>query len=1004
MPYPLSRSAWTAGTALALGVLLVPVPVAGQGTPGPAVMAGITFRTVGPAQMSGRFVDVAVYEAQPHVWYAASSTGGLWKTTNNGVTFTAQFNREGTHSIGAIALHQRDTSLVWLGSGERANRQSTSWGDGVYKSTDGGTTWTNMGLRESHHVGRILIHPDNPEVVFVAAMGHLWGPNPDRGLYRSRDGGQTWELVLFVDEDTGVVDVAMDPRDPQIMYAASYQRRRTPFGFNGGGPGSALWKSTDGGSTWRKLSAGLPEGDYGRIGITIYRSDPRIVYISLEQGLRYTAATAYEEPLAGVYRSEDRGETWQHMGTWNPRPMYASQPMVDPNDDCRLYMINFWSMSEDCGRTFRQLPQSLHGDDRALWINPANSDHLLKADDGGMGISYDRARTWLYMTHLPVSQFYRVSVDMRKPYWIYGGLQDNGSWAGPSATYRSEGVLNMDWIKTGGGDGFVNLVDTTDNRTLYTASQYLGLSRMDLVTGERTAIRPGDPEGAISARRNWATWGDMSLPEQRLGNAMAPANWDGPFILSRHDPRTLYAATSIFWKSTDRGETWTGLGDRTTGTDRRTLPIMGEMPSATTLSLDDGVPYWPTVSVIAESPFRRGVLYVGTDDGNLQRSTDDGRSWAELKRRVPGLPADSWINGIEASSHVDGRLYLVANNYRNGDFANYVYRSEDDGQTWTSITAGLPTNRVARTLREDLRNPAVLYLGTELGLFWSNDRGHTWAELRGNLPVMAHNDLAIQPRENDLILGTHSRGIWILDRLNALQELTPEVEARAAHLFSIAPAEQIRYRSEKGHNGDMLFQGENPPAGAIIDFWVRQGGEVTLSFHAGSGAEVARQSHQAVAGLNRVTWNLGHSDPGQPETAAPRGPLVVPGIYTVQLETEGGSAEQRLEVREDPRIDVAPAVRTAWTSTLLELGQLRRDAQALVALATEAERTATGSAITKAADLLREARELASRANRLYGEVNGRIGPLTAQQRSQRAFYQGMVDTLRAELAVGSGD
>ncbi|HUG28637.1 MAG TPA: hypothetical protein VMK53_10120, partial [Gemmatimonadales bacterium] len=317
--------------------------------------------------------------------------------------------------------------------------------------------------------------------------------------------------------------------------------------------------------------------------------------------------------------------------------------------------------------------------------------------------------------------------------------------------------------------------------------------------------------------------------------------------------------------------------------------------------------------------------------------------------------------------------------------------------------AGLPANRVARTLREDLRNPEVLYLGTELGLFWSNDRGRTWAELRGNLPLMAHNDLAIHPRENDLILGTHSRGIWILDRLNALQELTPEVEARAVHLFSLSPAEQIRYRSEKGHNGDMLFRGENPPSGAIIDFWVQQGGEVTLSFHAGGGAEVARQRHQAVAGLNRVTWNLGHSDPGQPETAVPRGPLVVPGIYTVQLDTEGGSAEQQLEVREDPRIVAPPAVRTTWTATLLELGQLRRDAQALVGQATEAERTATGSAKAKTSELLREARELASRTNRLYGEVNGRVGPLTAQQRSQRAFYQGMVETLRAELTVAAG-
>ncbi|MFN2318039.1 MAG: hypothetical protein ABR602_15320, partial [Gemmatimonadales bacterium] len=958
-------------------ILVLPgtASVSAQPTPAAALTAGLPFRTIGPAQMSGRFVDVAVYEAQPHVWYAASSTGGLWKTTNNGVTFTAQFNREGTHSIGAVVLHQRDTSLVWLGSGERANRQSTSWGDGVYKSADGGATWTNMGLGESHHVGRIVLHPDNPDLVYVAAMGHLWGPNPDRGLYRSQDGGRTWELVLFVDEDTGVVDVAMDPRDPRIMYAASYQRRRTPFGFNGGGPGSALWKSTDGGSTWRKLTTGLPAGDYGRIGITIYRSDPRIVYISLEQGLRYTASTAYEEPLAGVYRSEDRGETWQHMGTWNPRPMYASQPMVDPNDDCRLYMVNFWSMSEDCGRTFRQLPQSLHGDDRAIWINPANSDHIIKADDGGMGISYDRARTWLYMTHLPVSQFYRVSVDMRKPYWVYGGLQDNGSWAGPSATYRSEGVLNMDWIKTGGGDGFVNLVDTTDHRTLYTESQYLGLSRMDLVTGERTAIRPGDPEGAISARRNWATWGDPSLPEQRLGNAMAPANWDGPFILSRHDPRTLYAGTNILWKSSDRGEHWTALGDRTTGTDRRTLPIMGERPTERTLSLDDGVPYWPGLTVIAESPFRRGVLYVGTDDGNLQRSTDDGRSWTELKRRVPGLPANSWINGIEASSHVDARLYLVANNYRNGDFANYVFRSEDDGQTWMPIVAGLPANRVARTLREDLRNPEVLYLGTELGLFWSNDRGRTWAELRGNLPMMAYNDLAIHPRENDLILGTHSRGIWILDRLNALQELTPSVTASAAHLFSIAPAEQIRYRAEKGHNGDMLFRGDNPPAGAIIDFWVRVAGDILLSYHDADGMEVARQSHRATAGLNRVTWNLSHTEPGQPVAQAPRGPLVVPGLFTVRLTAGEVTAEQRLDVREDPRIEVDPAVRRAWTATLLELARLRRDAQSLATQAGAAEQAAPTAGRSLAAELVRETRELTSRASRLYGEVNGRVGP-----------------------------
>lgn len=959
----------------------------------PWALDGLTFRTVGPAQMSGRFVDLAVLEDHPHVFYAASATGGLWKTTNNGVTFTPQFNREGTHSIGAIAVHQRDTALVWLGSGERANRQSSSWGDGVYRSNDGGMTWTNMGLRDSHHIGRIVIHPDDPDIVFVAAMGHLWGPNEERGLYRTRDGGISWERVLFVDEDTGVVDVAMEPGNPSILYAASYQRRRTPWGFNGGGPGSALWKSTDGGDSWRKLTQGLPEGNWGRIGISIYRKDPRIVYISLEQGLRYNASTQYEERLAGMYRSEDRGESWTHMGDWNPRPMYASQPAVDPNDDCRIYMMNFWSVSEDCGRTFRQLPQTLHGDDRFIWINPRDSRHIIKADDGGIGITYDRAESWLYLTHLPVSQFYRVSVDTRKPYWIYGGLQDNGSWAGPSATYRSEGVLNQDWIKTGGGDGFVNLVDTLDNRTLYAESQYLGLFRMDLETGERTQIRPGDPEGAIAARRNWNTWPDPDHPGELLGNAMAPANWDAPFILSPHDPRTIYAGTNILWKSTDRGENWTSLGDRTTGADRRRMAIMGELPSATTLSLDDGIPYWPTLTAIAESPFRRGVLYVGTDDGNVQRSLDDGRSWTELKDRLPGLPRDAWINGIEPSRHVDRRLYLVANNYRNGDFANYVYTSQDDGESWTRIDGGLPAGRVARTLREDLRNPEVLYLGTELGLFWSWDRGRSWVELVGNLPVMAHNDLVLHPRENDLVLGTHSRGIWILDRVNALQELTPAVAARAAHLFTVEPAEQIRYRSERGHNGDMFFQGQNPPAGAILDLWVRDAGDVLLTFHDASGAEVARQRHRVGRGLTRVTWNLSHSEPGQPETVAPRGPLVVPGRYTARLQAAGVTAEQPFDVREDPRIEVDLDTRRQWTATLLEIAALRREAQALAARAAEAERVvrggpdATAEARAQAADRARATAELASRIGRLYGEVNGRVGPLTGQQREQWDFY-----------------
>lgn len=1005
LPGPASSSGFS--TVIATGGLQ-----AQEGTLASQDLAGLVPRTIGPAVMSGRIVDLAVVEMDPKVFYVASATGGLWKTTNNGVTFTPLFTQEPVHSIGDVAVHQIDTSLVWVGSGERASRQSSSWGDGVYKSTDGGQSWNNVGLPESRHIGRIALHPTDPDVVYVAAMGHLWGPNPERGLYRSTDGGESWELILFVDEDTGVVDVALDPEDPQIVYAASYQRRRRPFGFHGGGPGGGLWKSTDGGESWVRLNDlapanGLPEGEVGRIGISIYRSDPRIVYVSVEQGFRYNASTAYLERRAGIYRSEDRGESWTFMSDWNPRPMYASQILVDPSDDQRIYMVNAFSWSDDGGENFTVPRQTLHGDDRFVWVNPNDSRHVMKADDGGLGISYDRAQSWLYITHLPVSQFYRVSYDYRDPYWVYGGLQDNGSWAGPNATYRSEGILNHDWMKWGGGDGFLNLVDIRDNRTLYVESQYLGLDRVDTETGQRQSIRPGDPTGAIGARRNWNTWEDLEGPEERLGNAMAPANWDGPFLLSPHDPNTIYAGTNILWKSTDQGRSWTNLGDLTTGVDRRTLEIMGERPTSMTLSLDDGIPYYPTLTAIAESPLEEGLLYVGTDDGNIQVSRDDGDTWTEVSGRVPGLPADAWVNGLETSRFARGRVYLTVNNYRNDDYANYLYVSEDYGESWRDITADLPADRALRTLREDTRNPDVLFLGAEFGIFYSMNRGESWVELRSGFPTQAVNDLVIHPRDNDLILGTHGRGIWILDQINALQELTPEVMAAPAHLFSTEAAAQIRYRSEKGHMGDMVFRGTNPPAGAILDFWLaREGAEATVTVLDSEGREVARVRTPDARGMNRAIWNLRHGEPGQPQGQPPRGPLVVPGTYTIRLEAEGIVSEQTLEVREDPRLEVDPEVRRQWTRDLMELGRLARtvvdDAGILGEVLEEIveDSDAPAELIRASQDLQRQWNEIRTRTRRLQGEVEAWVGPLTEQQRSQRDFYQEMLETLRRETQV----
>ena len=975
----------------------------------------LRFRSIGPANMSGRLVDIAVVEMDTRVYYLASATGGVWKTTDGGIRFAPVFEREAVHSVGDVAVHQRDTAVVWVGTGERANRQSSSWGDGVYKSSDGGGSWTHMGLEESHHVGRIVMHPDDPDVVFVAAMGHLWGPNPERGLYRTRDGGETWELVLFEDPLTGAVDVAMDPSDPDVLYAAMYQRQRRPWGFHGGGRGSGLYKSVDGGDTWTKLTNagldnGLPTGDIGRIGITIYRSDPRILYVSVEQGERFNASTAYEQRLAGIYRSEDRGESWTFQSDWNPRPMYASQPLVDPNDDQRIYMLNSYSYSDDAGVTFT-VPRDhrTHGDDRLVWVNPHDSNHVIKLDDGGLGISFDRGDHFLYHTALPLSQYYHVSVDMADPYNVYGGLQDNGSWRGPNATYRSEGILNEDWTRWGGGDGFLSLVDTTNNRILYSESQYLGLTRWDMETGESKDIRPGQPEGFIGARRNWTTWPDLDDPYQRLGNAMPPGNWDGPYIISPHDASTLYAGLNELFKSTDRGDTWSSLGDLTSGADRRELFIMDQRPDSFVLSLDDGIPYWPTLTAIAESEHTPGVLYVGTDDGLVQVSTDDGESWREVSSAMFGAPDMMWVNQIHASKSVPGRVYVAANNYRNDDYGNYLWVSEDDGRTWRSIVGDLPAERVVRAVREDPRNPDVLWLGTELGLFWSWTGGRRWHELKGGLPTVAVNDLVVHPRDNDLVIATHGRGIYVLDQLNALQELGPEVAAAGAHVFTIEPARQIRYRNEKAHTGNMIFEGENPPAGAIVDFFTSgRGGEVDVAILDGAGRTVAEHVVETTGGLGRWVWDLRHARADR----RARGPLVAPGTYTVRLTHEGSTAERTLEVREDPRIEAAEAVRRQWTARLLELWEAASDARTLAdrvgetadRLDAETGGLQVAAPLARALrDLARETGELSGRLERLYGSVEDWVGPPTADQSSQQAFLAGLLTQLTAAWAELEG-
>ena len=961
-------------------------------------LGGLRLRGIGPATMSGRFVDMDVVESNPFIMYVASATGGIYRTTDNGITWTPVFEREAVHSVGDVAIYQPDPNIVWVGTGERANRQSVGWGDGVYKTTDGGKTWTNVGLKTSMHIGRIVTHPSDPLIVYVAAQGSVWGAGGERGLYRTMDGGKTWQRTLHVDDDTGVTDVAMDTVDLNVLYAASYQRRRSAFGFNGGGPGSALWKSTDAGATWTKLTGnGLPEGEYGRIGIAVYRKDPRVVIVSIEQGFRYNASTAYTERRGGLYRSNDAGKTWRFMSNWNPRPMYASQPTIDPQDDRRVYMLNQYSYSDNGGETFTSPNTTTHGDDRFVWINPRDSRHVIKLDDGGIGISFDRGLKFLYVQNLPVSQYYRVAVDNERPYNIYGGLQDNGCWKGPSAVWTANGILNEHWSRLCGGDGFFTVPDPTNARHVFSASQFLGLVRNDTRTWQSQDIRPGDPQGAISDRRNWNTWG-KGVPQQVLGNEWHYANWDAPVVLSPFDPATIYAGGKHLFRSRDRGNSWEDLGDMTTGVDRSKLPLMGRLPDEHTLSVDDGVPFYPGLVAIAASPLQKGLLYVGSDDGRLRMSTDDGKTWTDLQDRLPGAPKGSWFGSIEASRHSAGTVYVAMDNHRSNDFGNWIFKSGDGGKTFTNIAGDMPANRVVRTIREDVKNPNLLFAGTELGLFFSPNGGANWIELKNNMPTLPHNDLVIHPRDNDLVLGTHGRGIWILDKINALQEMTPQVIASPAHLFTIAPAYQIRQTNLKAHTGDMWFRGENPANGALIDYWLGTNGVApAVTVHTAAGQLVNTLRATADRGVNRIVWNLretdlpirgggGGDDDAPAGGASTPGPLVAPGTYVVRLAVAGRNFEQKVEVREDPRIDIAPAERKQWTDAWQQVAALARE------FAPVNDRIQRNGA--DVVDLKRQSRELLSRISGLYGAFNRWTGAPTKDQLSRLAYYQQMAKTL----------
>jgi photosystem II stability/assembly factor-like uncharacterized protein len=885
-------------STLAILALAVPPPsgraaekarVAATGGPGAELLKNLEFRNIGPAIMGGRVDDVAVVESDPKTFYVGTASGGVLKTTNNGTTFEPVFDQQEVSSIGDVTLAPSDPQVLYVGTGEPNNRQSSSWGNGVYRSNDGGRTWTHLGLAETRHIGRIAVDPRNPDVAYVAALGHLWGPNEERGVYKTTDGGKTWTNVKFVDEDTGFVDIAKDPESPQTLYAASYQRRRTPFGFNGGGPGSALWKTSDGGTTWKKLASGLPaEGDAGRIGVAVYRRDPRTVYALVEHAKD-----------GGLYRSDDRGETWRKTSDTNPRPSYYSKVHVDPSNDQRVWVLGApMFYSEDGGKTFRtDLVQKIHGDHHALWIDPADSDHMLLGTDGGIHLSYDRGRTWDFLNTVPLAQLYEVGADMRRPYRVCGGLQDNGSWCGPSRTLYQQGIGNEDWIRVGGGDGFFAVVDPTDPDIVYSESQDGNLRRMNLRTFETRTIRP---EAAAGQKHRF--------------------NWNSPIVLSPHDPKTVYYGGNRLFVSKDRGETWTVVtGDLTSGADRDAMTIFGKT-AKDMLSRNDGVVHFGTITTVAESPVVAGLLWVGTDDGHLQVSRDGGGTWSDVAGRLPGVPRGTYVSRIEVSRHGEGRAYAALDGHRSDDYRPYVFRTDDHGRSWRAIAGDLPATTVS-VVREHPKNPDLLFAGTENGLWITWDGGGRWHRVGGKLPIVPIDDILIHPREHDLILGTHGRGVYILDDLTPLAQLSPEALASDLDLFELRPAVQYRVYAHKGNTGHKTFLGPNPPDGALITYLLKSKpgdkDEVKITVKDASETVVRELTGPKEAGLNRTNWDLRHEPPVAPDPAAsffgpPRGPFVPPGVYTISVSLGGTSRSRTVSVEEDPRIQVSDADRKVW--------------------------------------------------------------------------------------------
>jgi photosystem II stability/assembly factor-like uncharacterized protein len=901
------------------------------------------WRPIGPVNMGGRIDDIEAVESDPAVIYVGAATSGVWKTVNNGTTWTPIFDAQPNLSIGDIAIAPSNPNVVWVGTGEANQRQSTSYGGGIFKSIDAGRTWTAMGLPDSGTIGRILIDPKNADVVYVAAAGDLFKAHPERGLYKTVDGGRTWTKSKFIDDDSGFIDVAMDPSNSQVLIAASYQRRRTAWGFNGGGPGSAMWKTIDAGKTWKRIEgAGLPPyGKWGRVGLAFSRSSPNVVYAMIEPGPQggdgggggraNAQSTTLDPNRAGIWRSDDKGATWKLASNENGRAMYFSQIRVDPKDANTVWALErTLYKSTDGAKTFTTIPESLlsrlpiptqtpsslvspfdrdpsgplppsHPDHHAMWIDPANPRHVMLGHDGGVDFSYDGGRSWQLQNAMPMGQFYQVAVDMRQPYNIYGGAQDNGVWGGPSRVRNNGGITRDHWFELAAGDGFHVGVDSADSDIVYMSVSGNGgapLWRNNFRLGEQKYITPTLPRRETGGGR-----GATALPPS--GNIVTTIpqgevlrfNWNPGFAMSPHDPRTIYFGANRLFISHDRGESWTATKDLTKALDRNTLSIMGVPGSQPMTAKNDGVGQWGTIVSIAESPVAAGVIWVGTDDGNLQVTLDGGLTWATAAGAWTTFAAAPYAQSIEPSHFDAGTAYAAFDGHHSGDYTPYVFKTTDYGRTWKNVAAGLPTRGHVNVVREDRFNRNLLFVGTEFGFFVTLDGAKSWTPLMNNLPATKSDDVIVHARDQDLILATHGRSFLVIDDISPLQQLQEHVLAEDEHLFR--PRTAILWDEDKRTwhgGGDELFRAKNPPE-AILSYYLKAAAPGTAKVQVvdSSGAIVREFDGPSTAGIHRIAWNLRKA----PTQAGP-GDRIAPANYVVRLSVNGRTATTALEVRADP--------------------------------------------------------------------------------------------------------